>query len=85
MLLLAVPISVIASFKKMKKLAPDRSLIVAALKESSLLVSSLYEVIWIFSYKAYNSTKGVNIFFTFYFFLLASSRYLFSAWANIKS
>lgn len=35
-----VPISVIASFKKMKKLAPDRPLIVAALKESSLLVLS---------------------------------------------
>lgn len=35
-----VPISVIASFRKLKKLAPDRSLIVAALKDSSQLVLS---------------------------------------------
>ncbi|XP_054777250.1 la-related protein 6A [Prosopis cineraria] len=35
-----VPISVIASFRKMKKLSQDHSLIVAALKESSLLVVS---------------------------------------------
>ncbi|KAI9127000.1 hypothetical protein K1719_001559 [Acacia pycnantha] len=35
-----VPISVIASFKKMKKLTRDHSLIVAVLKESSLLVVS---------------------------------------------
>ncbi|KAK7245682.1 hypothetical protein RIF29_40531 [Crotalaria pallida] len=35
-----VPISVIASFRKMKKLTRDHSFIVAALKESSLLVVS---------------------------------------------
>ncbi|XP_058201200.1 la-related protein 6A isoform X1 [Rhododendron vialii] len=35
-----VPIAVVASFKKMKKLTQDRSLIVAALKESSFLVVS---------------------------------------------
>lgn len=35
-----VPIAVIASFRKMKKLTHDKSLIVAALKESSLLVVS---------------------------------------------
>ncbi|KAF7840465.1 la-related protein 6A [Senna tora] len=35
-----VPISLIATFKKMKKLTQDHSLIVAALKESSLLVVS---------------------------------------------
>ncbi|KAK1378455.1 Translation initiation factor eIF-2B subunit delta [Heracleum sosnowskyi] len=35
-----VPISVIASFRKLKKLAPERSLIVAALKDSSQLVLS---------------------------------------------
>ncbi|KAL8103460.1 hypothetical protein AgCh_027879 [Apium graveolens] len=35
-----VPISVIACFRKLKKLAPDRSLIVAALKDSSQLVLS---------------------------------------------
>lgn len=36
-----VPVAVIASFRKMKKLTRDRSLIVAALRESSLLVVSL--------------------------------------------
>ncbi|KAK7331356.1 hypothetical protein VNO77_25579 [Canavalia gladiata] len=35
-----VPISVVASFRKMKKLTRDHSFIVAALKESSLLVVS---------------------------------------------
>lgn len=35
-----VPISLIASFRKMKKLTRDHSIIVAALKESSLLVVS---------------------------------------------
>ncbi|KAI8568298.1 hypothetical protein RHMOL_Rhmol02G0187300 [Rhododendron molle] len=35
-----VPIAVVASFRKMKKLTQDRSLIVAALKESSFLVVS---------------------------------------------
>ncbi|XP_028767168.1 la-related protein 6A-like [Neltuma alba] len=35
-----IPISVIASFRKMKKLTRDHSLIVAAVKESSLLVVS---------------------------------------------
>lgn len=35
----AVPIGVIASFRKMKKLTKDTSFIVAALKESALLVS----------------------------------------------
>ncbi|KAL6991441.1 hypothetical protein U1Q18_009553 [Sarracenia purpurea var. burkii] len=35
-----VPIAVIASFRKIKKLSQDRSLIVAALKESSLLLVS---------------------------------------------
>lgn len=38
----AVPISVIASFKKMKKLTRDHSLIVAAMKESSVLVIILF-------------------------------------------
>ena len=38
-MLLAVSISLIASFRKMKKLTKDSSLIVAALKESSQLVS----------------------------------------------
>lgn len=35
----AVPIGVVASFKRMKKLTRDTSLIVAALKESTFLVS----------------------------------------------
>ncbi|KAM7530564.1 hypothetical protein LguiB_033974 [Lonicera macranthoides] len=35
-----VPVGVIASFRKMKKLTQDRSLIVAALRESSVLVVS---------------------------------------------
>ncbi|KAK3038747.1 hypothetical protein RJ639_028354 [Escallonia herrerae] len=38
-----VPIDIIASFKKMKKLSRERSVIVAALKDSSLLVVSLDE------------------------------------------
>lgn len=37
----AVPITIIASFRKMKKLTRDLSFIVAALKESSFLVCSL--------------------------------------------
>lgn len=41
-LLLAVPVGVIASFRKLKKLTQDRSLIVAALRESSVLVSHIY-------------------------------------------
>ncbi|XP_057465579.1 la-related protein 6A isoform X2 [Actinidia eriantha] len=36
-----VPITIIASFRKMKKLSQERSLIVAALRESSLLLVSL--------------------------------------------
>ncbi|KAF8413581.1 hypothetical protein HHK36_001572 [Tetracentron sinense] len=39
-LLLAVPVAVIASFRKIRKLGQDNSLIVAALKESSHLVVS---------------------------------------------
>lgn len=39
---LPVPIGVIASFRKMKKLTRDMSLIVAALKESSLVVSDCF-------------------------------------------
>jgi len=37
---LAVPITVIASFRKMKKLTQDSTFIVAALRESSILVRS---------------------------------------------
>lgn len=40
--LLAVPISVIASFRKMKKLIRNNSLIATALKDSSLLVIFLF-------------------------------------------
>lgn len=36
---ITVPIAVVASFRKMKKLTKDISWIVAALKESALLVS----------------------------------------------
>lgn len=46
--LLAVPISVIASFRKMKKLIRNNSLIATALKDSSLLVIFLFSSLVVF-------------------------------------
>lgn len=49
MLYLAVPVKVIASFRKVKKLTKETSIIAAALRESSLLVSPILLV----DYKEY--------------------------------
>lgn len=45
-IVLAVPMAVIASFRKMKKLTRDYALIAAALRESSFLVIFLFSFIF---------------------------------------